>query len=823
MYRYTTFEEEAERKKIRGRVLSVLEFDKVINELTGLARTPYGRGLAEALVPTTDHSVVTESLSDTEEAFTYINKYGPLPLGSLPDITDVLSYTKAGGVLTMRSLLDVAIFLRGVAALKKIVSGEHADMYETNLFASINALDAVEKLEKEISFAIVSEDEMNDRASDTLYSIRREKKDLAQSIRVLLDRVIRNNEEILQEAIITMRGERYCVPVKAEHKGKLPGIVHDTSSTGQTVFVEPMAVVEANNKIRELVSMEKAEIERILEDLTDMVKRSRGELKSDISLIACIDLASSKAELAIKMNAVKPALNDEGKIRLIKARHPLIDPERVVPVDIINGIDYRTLVITGPNTGGKTVSLKTCGLLTLMTMAGLMIPAATGSEIAVFDRVLADIGDEQSIEQSLSTFSAHMSNIVFILKNVRGRSLVLLDELGSGTDPAEGAALAVAVLDDLFEKGCVTMATTHYKELKAYAITTEGVQNAACEFDTDTLSPTYRLKIGMPGVSNAFVISRKLGLPRRIIEDATARLSEEEMSFERLLADAEANSKEAARLKEENLKLNEELSSKVAELENERKALKASKTKILNDMRAEQKALLEEKQEELDEEIRRIKKRAKKSSEENAAEELDKIRRRLRAGVRDLRSDDEDDKLEAVSLPGEAPKSVKEGEQYFVPHLNFVGTVTAAPNGRNKKVRISSGIMTYTVELEQLRMPTAAQKEKPSEDKGKTRRDRPVTYKASSANKMRMEKSQTVMPEVMLLGKTVAEAESALDTYIDDCQLAGIREIRIVHGKGTGALRSAVDTMLRGDVRVKSHRLGTIGEGDDGVTIATLN
>ncbi len=642
-------------------------------------------------------------------------------------------------------------------------------------------------------------------------------------IRVLLDRVIRNNEEILQEAIITMRGERYCVPVKAEHKSKLPGIVHDTSSTGQTVFVEPMAVVEANNRIRELAAMEKAEIERILEDLTDMVKRSRGDLKADISLVSCIDLASSKAELAIGMNAVKPALNENGNIRLIKARHPLIDPDRVVPVDIINGIDYRTLVITGPNTGGKTVSLKTCGLLTLMTMAGLMIPAATGSEVAVFDRVLADIGDEQSIEQSLSTFSAHMSNIVFILKNVRGRSLVLLDELGSGTDPAEGAALAVAVLDELYGNGCVTMATTHYKELKAYAITTEGVQNAACEFDTDTLSPTYRLKIGMPGVSNAFVISRKLGLPKRIIEDATARLSEEEMSFERLLADAEANGKEAARLKEENLRLNEELQAKVNELEAERKALKASKTRILNDMRAEQKALLEEKQEELDEEIRRIKKRARRSSEEDAAEELDKIRRRLRAGVKDLRSDEEDDKLEAVSLPGEAPKSVKEGEQYFVPHLNFTGTVTAAPTGRNKKVRISSGIMTYTVELEQLRMPTADQKEKPKNDGGKTRRDRPVNYKADSATRIRMERSQTVMPEVMLLGKTVAEAESALDTYIDDCQLAGVREIRIVHGKGTGALRSAVDSMLRSDPRVRSHRLGTVGEGDDGVTIATLN
>ncbi|MCQ2531208.1 MAG: endonuclease MutS2 [Saccharofermentans sp.] len=821
MYKYTTFEEEAIRKQIKGRVLRVLEFDKIISRLTSLARTEYGKSLAQDLVPTTDYSVVAEALNDTNEAYTYINKYGPLPMGGFPKINDALSYTKAGGILSTRQLLDIAIFLRSTAGLKAVISNEHADMAETNLFSSIDALDTVESLEKRISNAIAGEDEIYDRASNELYEIRREQKDISRNIRVILDRVIRNNEDILQEAIITIRGERFCVPLRAEFKSRLPGIVHDTSSTGQTIFVEPMAVVEANNRLRELASMEKAEIERILEDLTHGVKKERNRIESDISIVSCIDLACAKADLAIEMDAVVPALNTDGHIRLMKARHPLIDPEVVVPVDIENGYNYRSLIITGPNTGGKTVSLKTCGLLTLMAMAGLMIPCSVGSEIAVFDRVLAGIGDEQSIEQSLSTFSAQMSNIVFILKNVRGKSLVLLDELGSGTDPAEGAALAIAVLDELYEKGCVTMATTHYKELKAYALTTEGVMNASCEFDTDTLSPTYRLVIGTPGVSNAFVISKKLGLPNRIIDDAMKRLSEEEVSFERLISEAQSNSKEAARLKEENEKLNNELMEKIQALNDEKAALKASKTRILNDSRAKQKELLEEKEEELDNLIRDLRKKNRKTDKEEQLEELDKIRRRLRAGIKDLRSDDEDDKILEISLPGEPPKSVKEGETYFVPSMNTTGVVVSAPSGKNKKVRISCGSLTYTVDIKQLRMPTASQTEK-KEQPTKTRRDVPVNYKADSATQMRYKKSTEVMSELMLLGKTSMEAESALDSYIDDCQLAGIKNIRIVHGKGTGALRSTVDVMLRGDSRVKSHRLGMPGEGDDGVTIAEL-
>ena len=822
MYKYTTFEEEAERKKIRGRVLTVLEFDKIKEKLLELTRTSYGRSLTSSAFPTTDPEVVKESLEDTYEAFTYISKYGSLPIGSFPPVEESLKYISAGGTLDMRQLLDVAIFLRSTVDLKKIVNDDkRQDLAETNLFMSIAALEPEQRLQDEIFSCIVNDTEMNDRASNELYSIRRETKDVVRSIRVILDRIKRNSGDILQEQIITIRDGRYCVPVKSEQRSKLPGIIHDTSSTGQTVFIEPMGVVEANNRIRELASLEEAEIERILQNLTAMVGRSEQVIRSDISLIAQIDFNSAKAELAVSMNAVKPVLNTKGHIRLCKARHPLIDKDEVVPVDIENGDKYGTLVITGPNTGGKTVCLKTCGLMTLMTMTGLMIPCAAGTEVSVFDRVLADIGDEQSIEQSLSTFSAHISNIVFILKNIRGRSLVLLDELGSGTDPAEGAALAVAVLEALREKGCIVMATTHYRELKEYAVTTEGVMNASCEFDTDTLSPTYRLIIGTSGTSNAFIISKKLGMPAKIIDDAKSRMTDEDLKLEKLLSEAEEDRRKAGALERENERLNNELKDKIRELEEERKSLKASKTKILNETRAKQKELLEDKQEELDELIKQVKKKAKKNYDEDAKAELDKIRRRLRAGVKDLSSDDEDDAAGNVSLPGEPPKKIEKGQKYFAPGLNIVGTALDSSDNGRTKIRIQNGIMTYTVPANELRTPTSEQLTKPEEPED-TLFAKYKGAKAGSTSSLKVQKAQTVVSELMLIGKRAAEAESELEKYIDDCHLAGLKTVRIVHGKGTGALRSAVEGKLAADPRVKEFRLGDPAEGGDGVTIAKL-
>ena len=453
-----------------------------------------------------------------------------------------------------------------------------------------------------------------------------------------------------------------------------------------------------------------------------------------------------------------------------------------------------------------------------MTMAGLMIPCGAGTEVSVFDRVLADIGDEQSIEQSLSTFSAHISNIVFILKNIRGRSLVLLDELGSGTDPAEGAALAIAVLDALKEKGCVTMATTHYRELKEYAVTTDGVMNASCEFDTDTLSPTYRLITGTSGTSNAFIISKKLGMPGRIIDDAKSRMTDDDLKLGRLLSEAEGDRKKAAQLEAENRRLNLELTEKIKELEDERLSLKASKTKILNDSRAKQKELLEEKEEELDELIREVKRRAKRNYDEDSKAELDLIRRRLRAGIKDLSgSDEEDNILSKVSLPGEAPKEIIKGEKYYVPHLNVTGEALDSGSRKNAKIRIRSSSMTYTVKADELRMPTREQLE-PAAESSKSSRYAPK--RAGETSSMKLNKAQTVQSELMLIGKKVVEAESALDKYLDDCRLAGIKTVRIVHGKGTGALRSAVEGKLSADPTIKSFRKGGPGEGDDGVTIA---
>lgn len=825
MYRYTTFEEEENRKKIRGRVLSVLEFDKIRTRLFEHAHTCYGRELVNDLVPTTDYDVVKETLNDTAEAYSYINKYGPLPLSGFFDVKAVLLFAKAGGVLSMRQLLDVASFLRAVDRLLNCFSGEHNDMKETNLYISVMALHPVKLLEKQISSCIASEDDMYDRASEDLYTIRREKKDLQQSIRVLLDRVIRNNEDALQESLITIREDRYCVPVKAECKSKIPGIIHDTSSTGQTVFIEPLSVVEANNRIRELLSLEREEIQRILEMLTSSALRESDKLLSDASIIGCVDFSCAKAELAIAMEAICPSVNTNGNVRLVKARHPLISSEKVVPVDISIGKDYKTLVITGPNTGGKTVSLKTLGLMTLMCMAGLMVPCAIGTEISVFDRVLADIGDEQSIEQSLSTFSAHMSNIVFIMKNIRGSSLVLLDELGSGTDPAEGAALAVAILEELKERGCVTMATTHYKELKAYAVECDGVMNAACEFDTETLSPTYRLTIGMPGVSNAFVISRKIGIPEKILEVAVSNLNNDELAFERLLETAETNNREAERLKKANEQLNIELTEKKKALVDEHAALKASKTRILNESRANEKEMLEEKLEEIDELLADLKTNRKKQSEEERSIELDRIRRRLRAGVKDISVADSDfEVIDKTSLPGEAPKVINKGQMYYVPYLDMMAVTLDTPN-RSGKVQVESGSVKLTVDASNLRLPTKSQMDDIKKEKSSTAkqdRSKPYVRKNPSAVKITAERAQNISAELMLLGMTVDEAEQKLDRYLDDCSMTGIATVRIVHGKGTGALRNAVDVYLRSDPRVLSHRLGSQGEGDDGVTIAQL-
>ena len=829
MYEFLSFEESLERKKIRGRVLNTLEFNKIRDSVTAKARTSYGRELCADMAPCCDIEYVTKELSCTKQAMEHILRFGMIPLGGMRDLREALTYAKAGGTLTCGQLLEVASFLRTSVEIKKSISkartagSPFVDETEPDICSYIDGMETCDSLLEKIDSSILGQDEVSDRASRDLASIRRERKNIASGIRSLLDRVIQNHADMLQESIVTLREGRYCIPVKADFNGRIEGIVHGASSSGQTLFIEPMSVVEANNKIAELNFAEQAEIQRILKKFSDEVVSIGSIIDNNMAVASRLDYVFAKGEYGVEINAFCPDLNTEGRVSLKGARHPLISKDTVVPVDIKVGDAYDALIVTGPNTGGKTVSLKTCGLLVLMTMAGLPIPTESGSEVCVFDRVLADIGDEQSIEESLSTFSSHMSNIVFILKNIRGKSLVLLDELGSGTDPTEGAALAISIIEELRKKNCIVMSTTHYRELKGYAETTEGVMNASCEFDTETLAPTYRLITGRPGSSNAFVISSKLGLAKNILDNAKARMSTDELLYEELLAKAEEDSKKAQNLASENERLNRELKAQMAKLEEENAKLKQSKTKILNDLRVEQKKLLQEKEQELTEELRELRKRSRDMDKHAREQELDKIRRKLRAGIDDLTEDD-DDAVESVALSGEPVKVVVKGECYYVPSLGQTG-IAESDLSKSGSVNIVCGSMKIAVKKNQLMMPTKAQRDEFMRTKnGKVAgKARIISNKnAGDISKAKFSAASSTKAEIMLIGMTTAEAESALYKYLEDCSLAGIKEARIVHGKGTGALRSCVQDILIKDDRVESYRAGAQGEGDAGVTVIKL-
>ncbi len=814
---YTTFEEEERKSLLDGRSLRVLEYDKIRSILTTKAKSAGGKELCESLLPTSDVKLAELRQKETDDAVRYLLSQGQLPLSGLFDIRPSISMAAAGARLTQKALLSVAAFLR---ASERVLSVAHEveAKADDELFIRIRAVRPIPKLEKDISFCILSEEEINDRASDELYRLRRKIRELQGKVRDTLDSIIRNHASALQEQLVTLRGERYVVPVKSEKRGEIPGIVHDTSSSGQTVFIEPMAVVEANNRIRELLSEEKEEIEKILARLSDEVAQHADLLEQDFHLLSEIDFLSAKANLSIQMRGSRPILNDEGRIHLRKARHPLIPKERVVPIDFMIGSQYRTLVITGPNTGGKTVSLKTCGLFSLMAMAGLQIPALDHSEVSVFRRVLADIGDEQSIEQSLSTFSSHMRNLVEILHEAGDSSLVLVDELGSGTDPSEGAALAIAILDHLRRQGAVTVATTHYKELKGYAIETEGVENACCEFDADTLSPTYRLLIGLPGVSNAFLISRKLGLPDDIISSAQTLLSEEGLRFEELLSSAEQNNRESEKLKKEIREIRDHAREQEELLRKERELTEAKRAAILAQAREEKRELLDEALEEADRLLRELRLAEKEKNKRDSEEKIQRIRQNLRAGLSDLSA--ETKTQGPASHPGEKPDEVRVGGFYYAPSFDVVGTVVKGPDNRGVCV-LQAGSMRVNVKAADLRIPdeqAIKEKTKPSKKGNARSAPNPPIYGSTT----RTNKSSTILPEIQLLGMTVDEAIPVLDRYLDDCTLSGMATVRIVHGKGTGALRSAVSQFLRQDPRVRRFRLGTFGEGEDGVTIAEL-
>ena len=788
---------------MNSKVLRVLEYNKIIDRLTEKATSEQGKKLTAALKPMTDLDAITQAQTETADALGYLFRKGSTSFGSNKDLGACIKSLEVGSVLSIGELLRIAAFLENVNRIKAYGRKEREDAPTDSLDIYFDALEPLTPLSSEIRRCILSEEEIADYASPTLKHIRRSMTITNDKIHSQLTSMINGSyRTYLQDAVVTMRDNRYCIPVKSEYKGQVPGMVHDQSSTGSTFFIEPAAVVNLNNELKELALKEQEEIEVILADLSARTSAYTETLTNNQKAMTTLDFIFAKAALAMEQNATMPVFNTEHQIRIRQGRHPLLDKKKVVPIDIRLGIDFDLLVITGPNTGGKTVSLKTVGLLTLMGQAGLHIPALDRSELSIFREVYADIGDEQSIEQSLSTFSSHMVNIVSILKDADTDSLCLFDELGAGTDPTEGAALATSVLDHLHKHGIRTMATTHYSELKVYALSTDFVENACCEFDVETLRPTYRLLIGIPGKSNAFAISSKLGLPDFIIEDAKKHITEDKESFEDLLTDLE-NSRltiEKERLEIESYK--QEIKSLKERLETKQEKIDQSRERILREANEEAREILQDAKEIADETIRTF----QKAGTSTSMKDLEKSRQKVRDKITE--------KNEKLSLKANKPthrllkpNQIKLGDSVKVVSMGLKGTVSSLPD-KSGKLFVQCGIIRSQVSLDDLVL---------LEEETIHTGDR---MKRTSAGKLKMSKSYSVSTEINLLGKTVDEALSELDKYLDDAYLAHLPSVRIVHGKGTGALRSAVQNYLRKNKIVKSYRQGEFGEGDAGVTIA---
>lgn len=785
---------------MKEKMFASLEFDKIKNILKTYAITFLGIEEIEQLQPSTNMDTVLKWQNETSEATSLILRKNALPLSPISDITDLLKKVSACGVLTPKELLQIADVLRISRKLKLYSYNDrieilHLSDYFENLYVNKN-------VEEEIERSIKSEDEIDDRASKTLYDIRRKIADLELQIRDKLNDIIRTNSKYLQDDVVTFRNDRYVIPVKQEFKNEVKGFIHDYSSTGSTVFIEPTVIFNKNNEIRDLKNEEKIEIDRILSLLTQMVIPIVEQIKYSLKNIGVIDFIFAKAKYGLAINAFKPNLNLDRYINLKNARHPLIDKDKVVPISVWIGDTFSTLIITGPNTGGKTVTLKTVGLLTLMAQSGMHIPASENSEIAIFENIYTDIGDEQSIEQSLSTFSAHMTNIVSILSNVTSNSLVLLDELGSGTDPVEGAALAMSILDNLHNVDCRTIATTHYSELKTYAIREQEIENASCEFNIETLSPTYKLLIGLPGKSNAFAISKKLGLSEDILEKANSYLSSENIKFEDVLSDMEFNRRSALEERELSKKMLLEATDTKKKIEDERKKLENRKDEILLKAKQEARDILLEAEEEANEIIKELT-LLKKKSDSTTNKKAEESRKRLKESIADIQKD--------LTIPKKEVKEVLNhndivvGAKMYIPSLDQDVIIISKPDKKGN-VLVQSGIVKLTIHISQLEKTTVEDK------KIKT-----------AVNTYVKSKAQTISPEINLIGNTVDEATQTLEKYLDDAYLAGVGQVRVVHGKGSGALRNGVHKYLKSNPHVKSYRLGLYGEGDSGVTIVELS
>ncbi len=789
------------------KALRVLEYEKIIDKLVERAGSSLGKELSGDLIPYTDIDMVRQAQTETTDAVNCILRKGSPPLGGIHDIRSIIRRADAGGMLNPADLMKVADVLRASRNLKGYLSRDKMEIDESNtILLMCSSLGVNKALEDRLEQAIESEETLSDYASPQFASIRRNIRRLQDSIKDKLNSIIRSeqNKKYMQDAVVTLRGDRYVVPVKQEHRSQIPGLVHDMSSSGATLFVEPMAVVEANNEIRQLRNKEAQEVERILMELSGAVADIATLLSGNVELLARIDFAFAKARLSFDFQSVEPVMNTEGRIAIKKARHPLIDPKSVVPIDIDLGDSFTTLVITGPNTGGKTVTLKTTGLFVLMALAGLHIPAAENSEISIFREVFADIGDEQSIEQSLSTFSSHMTNIVHILKEIDNESLVLFDELGAGTDPTEGAALATAILDTLTRHQIRTMATTHYSELKLYAMTSKGVQNACCEFDIETLRPTYRLLIGIPGKSNAFAISKRLGLSDEIIIRAQDFLKGEDIQFEELMSDIQKNRTATERERERAERARNEIEEiKAISLEAKKKTESQRET-IINQARQEARKLLIDAKREADEIMDRLKELEKNHQHLIQEHELIAVKQNLRQKVNELEQQISESVLQRKGY-AEPPKNLKPGDTVMILNINRKGTVLDAPD-KDGQVQVQAGIIKIKMHISQLSL-VDEQRE---------------IVNAIETSHVTGIKSSNIRPEIDIRGENIEEATGKLDKYIDEAVIAGLHEVSIIHGKGTGALRKGVHDFLKPHAHVASFRLGKYGEGETGVTIVTL-
>lgn len=810
------------------KALKTLEYHKILLQLESYAASAPGKALCRSLHPSSDIEEVRTWQAQTTDAVDRVRLKGSLSLSGIRDIRDSLKRLEIGSSLSIPELLSISSLLT-VASRASAYGRREADdeRDEDSLEPLFSALEPLAPLNNEIRRCILSEDEVADEASPGLAHVRRSMKLAADRIHTQLNSILNSSRSYLQDAVITMRNGRYCLPVRAEYKNQVQGMVHDQSSTGSTLFIEPMAIIRLNNEIRELEIREQKEIEAVLASLSAQTAPETEKLLLNLELLTQLDFIFAKAALSRHYRCSAPVFNTRGRIHIKDGRHPLLAPDRVVPINIWLGRDFDQLIVTGPNTGGKTVSLKTVGLFTLMGQAGLHIPAWEGSELAVFDQVFADIGDEQSIEQSLSTFSAHMTNIVQILNQADSRSLCLFDELASGTDPTEGAALAIAILTFLHNMKCRTMATTHYSELKVFALTTDGIENACCEFNVETLQPTYRLLIGVPGKSNAFAISKKLGLPDYIIEDAKTHLEAKDQSFEELLSSLEASRVTIEQEQEEIRSYKEEISRLKTRLTQKEERLEERKDKLLRNAAEEAQKILRDAKETADQTIRQINRLA---SDSGLNKELESERAKLREQLKKT-----DDRL-AVKAKGPSqpvsPKKLKVGDGVKVLSMNLKGTVSTLPD-KNGDLFVQMGILRSKVNIRDLELLkeqdiSATLSDGSTQSYGGSVSKSKKTFSqakgsGSGSGKIKMSKSFSVSPEVNLIGMTTDEAIPTMEKYLDDAYLAHLPNVRVVHGRGTGALKNAVHKRLRQLKYVREYRLGEFGEGGDGVTIVTFH